>query len=257
MIQQQLSRYTSVICLVILCLASLGCNLVSQAVGLARTPTPSPTLTYTPTRFPTRTLTPSPTQTIIPSETATPTASFTPTPTNTFTPSPTFTPSNTPTFTPIPTSTSTPTRTPVPPTFTAGPNMLVDGRETWKLTSIEMVPEITVLGYVYPPWWFIRGPASSYLFLRLNFECTTGKTLLSLLTGEDMGLTYVHNKDGYENVYVIDNMGRKYLVMIIATCWLATPVQSTSRGFILYFNHLPPFKPTLTETIVEKSTPLP
>ncbi len=83
-----------------------------------RTPSNTPTITLTPTitRTPTTTLTP--TITLTPS--ITPTASITFTPSNTFTATATFTPSNTPTptmtFTPsnTPTTTLTPSITPTP-----------------------------------------------------------------------------------------------------------------------------------------------
>ena len=80
-------------------------------VAKAISPTPTPTITFTPTITLTPTITPTPTQTLTPT--------ITPTPTNTLTPTPTYTP--TATFTPIPTKTPTqsptltPTPTPIPP----------------------------------------------------------------------------------------------------------------------------------------------
>ncbi len=80
------------------------------------TRTPTPTATATPTRTPTPTATATPTRTSTPTATATPTR--TPTPTATATPTPTAT--ATPTRTSTPTATATPTRTPTP-TATATP----------------------------------------------------------------------------------------------------------------------------------------
>jgi hypothetical protein len=119
--------------------AEIQCNIdPSPTCTLTSTPTVTPTQTRTPTRTttstrtPTRSLTPSktPTSTITPTKTPTLTITATPTPsktsTKTPTPTKTQTPTKTKTSTPTPTSTITPTTTRTPtqtrtPTKTATP----------------------------------------------------------------------------------------------------------------------------------------
>jgi len=94
-----------------------GDNIVQQPVIIDRGgPTPTPTLTATPTRTPTPTATVSVTRTPTPTATVTATTTATPTPTVTVTVTPTRTATPTLTATPTPTTTPTPT-----PTATATP----------------------------------------------------------------------------------------------------------------------------------------
>ena len=89
---------------------------------LTSTPTPTPTATLTPTNTPTLTRTPTstntptltntPTRTLTPTPSNTPTKTLTPTPSQTLTPTLTSTPTNTPTLTSTPTNTPTRTSTP-------------------------------------------------------------------------------------------------------------------------------------------------
>lgn len=93
-----------------------------EVISTPVTPTPTPTITETPTNTPTLTIsetptnTPTPTISETPTNTPTPTVSETPantpTPTESETPTPTPTVSETPTNTPTPTVTETPTNTP-------------------------------------------------------------------------------------------------------------------------------------------------
>jgi hypothetical protein len=112
--------------------------LVSPTPTSTVTPTPTPTVTSTVT--PTNTTTPTPTVTETPTNTPTPTVTDTPTPTptvtetptNTPTPTVTDTPTQTPTNTPTPTVTETPTNTPTPtitvtPTNTITPTVTPTG----------------------------------------------------------------------------------------------------------------------------------
>lgn len=79
----------------------------------------------------------------------------------------------------------------------------------------------------------------------LDFECTTGKSLTHLYTGgADMGLTFIHRPNGYEDIYIRDEEGLKHAASMIGACWLAFPVrQDVSQGiyFMLHFKELPPF----------------
>jgi len=94
------------------------------SISATNTPTPSPSLTPSPTVTPTNTATntPTPSVTATGTGTPTPTPSVTttgtgaPTPTPTTTETPTNTPTNTPTETPTNTPTNTPTQTPTPTT---------------------------------------------------------------------------------------------------------------------------------------------
>jgi hypothetical protein len=93
--------------------AALG-TFVHLSGCLVTGPTPTPTITDTPTDTPTPTATPT--------DTSTPTITFTPTDTNT--PTITFTPTNTATITPTPTKTSTRTATSTPAVPAAPTNLI-------------------------------------------------------------------------------------------------------------------------------------
>ena len=105
------------------------------------TPTKTPTPTLTPTNTPTNTITP--TNTVTPTKTLTPTLTPTNTPTNTITPTKTLTPTNTatPTVTPTltPTKTLTPTNTPtntITPTKTLTPTVTPTNTVTPSTTNV-------------------------------------------------------------------------------------------------------------------------
>ena len=109
--------------------ADIQCNIdPSPTCTITSTPTVTPTRSSTPTHTPTRTITPTrtPTKSLTPSKTATssPTPTITPTRTVTRTPTPSKTPTTTKTQTSTPTATSTITPTPTQtrtPTKTATP----------------------------------------------------------------------------------------------------------------------------------------
>jgi len=85
----------------------------------------------------------------------------------------------------------------------------------------------------------------NYVFLVFDFVCMTGTTLPTLYAGSDLGVTYVHKKAGYPDLYVTDSQGQIFPVVIISTCWLAAPIPYNSQGFTLHFKNLPLFVPTL------------
>jgi hypothetical protein len=205
-----------------LSLILLGCKLASRVANLLHTPTPTPTLTATFTPTYTLTFTPSPTPTLPPSPTATPTPTFT----ATFTPSP------------------TPTITPIPATLTPGPNQITSGQDVWQLTALEMTHTVRFLNTYVSPQTYNNYPYN-YVFLVFDFQCQTGTNLPTLYAGSDLGVTYVHKKTGYPDLYVTDSQDNKFPVTIISTCWLAAPVPYTSHGFTLHFQNLPLIKPTL------------
>jgi hypothetical protein len=214
----------------------LSCSLPQRAVNLLVTPTF--------TRRPTRTATPTITQTL------TPTITFTPTITHT------STPSDTPTQTTTPTTTSTPipptptfTSTPIPPTWTRAPGHITVDQDAWRLIKFELVNTITEWSNTVTPFTFNRSPWN-YRFARLDFECLTGRTLISLL-GEnpDPGFTFVYNRAGYPNVYLTYSAGlagarssRQSSVNMIGSCWLAATVPADSDDFMLFFDRLPAFR---------------
>lgn len=109
---------------------------------------------------------------------------------------------------------------------------------------MDFPPYISALGRLfYPPQ--DSNPLPSYTFIRLNFECTSGKSLIELYTGSDLGLTFIYQPGGYQDVYLQDLQGRRYLVKLIGTCWLATPfprIRQQDPFFTLHFKDLPPFK---------------
>jgi hypothetical protein len=234
--------------LILAALALLACTLPSRVIALRFTPTPAPRLTHT--RLPTLTRTPTVTRTLPP--TVTPIETLTPTPTLTLTPSitpsptdtttPTITSTPTATFTPIP-PTATNTVTPIPPSLTPGPNEITSGQDAWRLVSLKLVNTIFAWGVDVTPFIFNHSPWG-YRFLRMDFECLTGRSLISLHDGTaDDGLTLVYNRTGYPTIYVIDSLKRTYRVGVLARCWLAATVPYNSSGFTLYFDNLPPFKP--------------
>lgn len=221
---------------------SLATRAVDQIAALANTSTAYPTLTprRTFTARPTRTPTPGPSQTPTVTQTLTPTI----TPTATHTATPTQTPTSTATFTPIP-PTATRTSTVIPPTLTGGPGLLTFGYDSWRLLSVQMLNEMEILGTIATPYTFNESPWS-YRFLRLDFECTSGRSLIDYLAGRagetPTGASYVHRRKGYENITLIDSQGNTYRVTNIGLCWLAAPVPAVSRGFTLYFDVFAPFK---------------
>jgi len=192
-----------------------------------------------------------------PSRTPRPTITFTATPTLTSTVTPTYTPTPFPTATntPIPkTPTLTPTNTTIPPTVTAGPGQIALGQDSWLFTSAEYSDTVPAFGFPVTPVW--QGYPPNYVFLRINFDCITGKSLTHLYTGErqDMGLTFIHNPYGYADVYIKDSIGAIYRASMIASCWLAIPIAAPSKpdsNFTLHFKELPPFPFSTTAPIVD------
>jgi TolB protein len=130
---------------------------------------------------------------------------------------------------------------------------MTSGQDIWQLTSVEYPAYISAIGRVFSP------PSQndallSYVFLRLNFNCTTGASLIELYTGLDMGLTFIYQPYGYSDVFIEDFQGRRYLVTLIGSCWLAAPlpsIRAQDRYFNLHFKSLPPFRvePQLASTV--------
>jgi hypothetical protein len=208
-------------------LSLLACSLPSRLVALLDTPTPSASPTHSPT--PTLSGTPPPTVSL--------TTTLTPIPSDT--PTPTITPTQTATITSTPTATSTV----IPPTLTPGPNEITSGQDVWRLVSIKTVNTIFAWGVDVNPFIFNHSPGS-YRFLRLDFECVTGRSLIDLHNGAaDDGLTLVYRREGYPDIYLVDSQGRQYPVGILGRCWLAATMPQGRSGFTLYFGDLPPFEP--------------
>ncbi len=186
---------------------------------ILRTDTPTPTITATLTATPTSTLTPTPSP--VPTSTPRPTASHTPTPVF---------------------PTSTPTRTAPPPSLTPAANQMTSGQDIWELTSVEYPDYISAIGRVFSPPTQ-SDPLPSYVFLRLNFACASGSSLIELYTGQDLGLTFIYKQNGYSDVFIEDYQGHRYLVTLIGSCWLAAPmpsVRAEDSYFTLHFQSLPP-----------------
>jgi Tol biopolymer transport system component len=121
---------------------------------------------------------------------------------------------------------------------------MTSGQDVWQLTSVEYPDYITAIGRVFSP--LARDDSlPSYGYLRLNFDCTSNTSLIELYTGQDMGLTFIYKPDGYSDVYIEDFQGRRYLVTLIGSCWLAAPMPQASPEdsyYTLHFQSLPPFK---------------
>ena len=103
---------------------------------------------------------------------------------------------------------------------------------------------ITVFGRLFSPPTR-RDPFPAFVFMRMNFSCSTGDSLISLYSGQDLGLTFIHNQAGYSDLSIEDLQGHKYLVTLLGTCWLAAPIPSTLANegyFVLNFKNMPHFK---------------
>ena len=119
-----------------------------------------------------------------------------------------------------------------------GKNYLISGTDKWRLTSTEISRQIDVLGYTISPVW--QDFPNNYKFLLLRFDCVTGKSLIELYTGEDMGLTFIHDSDGYSDIYVTDNFGERHFATMIGDCWISFLIQPENHGFMLFFLNLDP-----------------
>jgi hypothetical protein len=214
-----------------LSLVALSCSLPFRLTGLidseatpTATRTPYPSITPSPSTTPTYTLTPSPTRTKFP--------------TATITPSP---------ITPSPTTTSTP----FPATLTPGINQITSGQNSWRLTSFEFTHTLKPLGFEVSPSW--QGYPLNYDFLLLNFECSTGASLVSLYTNDkDLGVAFIHRPQGYQDVFLRDSQGVKYPITMISACWMAVPAppeMQKSAYVLLFFKNLPPFEFDLSRPI--------
>lgn len=134
--------------------------------------------------------------------------------------------------------------TPRPPTLTPGPGEITNGSNIWRLKSVDFPAYISMFGMRFAPP-LRKEPAPAYVFMRLNFECTTGASLIQLYSGKDMGLTFVFKEIGYPDIFIEDLQGHKYLVTLLGTCWLAAPIPSARAGdrtFELHFSKQPPFQ---------------
>jgi Tol biopolymer transport system component len=214
---------------ILACISLFSCNFPGRLLRLFQTPTYTPTATNT----------------------ATPTSTSTLTPLSIFTITSTLsaTPSLTPSISSSPTSGPTPTL----PTLTPAPNQITNGDEIWDLKSVDYPAYITVFGRLFSPPTR-RDPFPAYVFMRMNFSCTTGDSLIKLYTGQDMGLTFTHKQTGYTDLSIEDLQGHKYLVTLLGTCWLAAPIPSTLANegyFILNFKNMPTFKFAVQQTVDE------
>jgi len=174
----------------------------------------------------------------------------------------------------LPTKTSIPAASPTPypkkttvPTIvqsthnrfaTLPPNELAAGEKVWKLVSVDYPDYITALGRVYSPPTR-RDPFPAYVFMRLNFQCTSGNSLIQLYMGQDLGLNFTHKQAGYSDISIEDHQGRRYLVTLLGACWLAAPIPRTRAGdghFILNIRGQPPFPFEVNSSPVNESSPI-
>lgn len=194
----------------------LSCNTPDKIIHWIQSPTPMSINIETPTSSPIFTHTPSLTSTPTVTKSLTPTISFT----------------------------STRTNTPQLPTITPGPNEMTNNTDVWKLTSVDFPAYISVFGQRFAPP-LRKNPSQAFVFIRLNFECTTRTSLIQLYTGKDLGLTFVFKEIGYPDILIEDGQGQKHHVTLLGSCWLAAPIASnrTQDGvFVLHFKDQSPFQ---------------
>lgn len=110
----------------------------------------------------------------------------------------------------------------------------------WTLQRVDLQQKLTVWDKHFTPLQY--DGSGGYWFLRMDFECTSGATISSLLTTRELGLTLMHQPGGFANIYVASSQGEIYPVKFIGHCWLAAPVDPRSSGFTLYFLDLPPLQ---------------
>jgi hypothetical protein len=219
-------KFSDLIWLILLIssLLFLSCSLPFRFTNLLASKT-SPTATRTP--YPSITPLPS----FTPTFTLTSTATRTKFPTATLTPSP---------ATPSPTASGTS----IPPTLTPGYNMIASGQSSWLLTSFEYTRTLKPLGFEITPSW--QGYPLNYDFLLLNFQCTTGDSLVSLYTNDqDLGVAFIHRPQGYQDIFIRDSQGIKHPITMISSCWMAAPVppeMQRSSYALLFFKNLQPFE---------------
>jgi hypothetical protein len=206
--------------LLLACFSILSCDFPARILQQIHPPSPTPTRVVSAT----------------PSPTSTPTFTLTVTKTATLSPTPT----RQATITPSPTSESTL----FSPSQTPSPDQIVAGNAVWDLKSVDYPAYITVIGRLFSPPTR-RDPFPAYVFMRMNFNCTTGDSLIKLYAGQDMGLTFIQKQAGYPDLSIEDQQGHKYLVTLLGTCWLAAPLPATQTRdgyFVLNFKDMPTFR---------------
>ena len=119
-------------------------------------------------------------------------------------------------------------------------NELTSGADTWQLISFEILKEIDALGYTITPAW--QNYPITYNFLFLKFECVSGKSLIELYTGKDMGLTFIHNANGFQDVYILDNEETRHPITMLGDCWMAAPIAPEKHSFTLQFQNFEPLE---------------
>jgi hypothetical protein len=119
-------------------------------------------------------------------------------------------------------------------------SVLSTGEDSWRLLSFEILKEIDILGYAITPVW--QNYPITHNFLFLKFECISGKSLIELFTGKDMGLTFIHNANGYQDVYILDTNGKRHPITMLGDCWMAAPVAPDTHGLTLQFMNMPPLE---------------
>jgi hypothetical protein len=173
--------------------------------------------------------------------TITSTLTITPPPSHSPSPIASSAPTLIPTHTPTKTYTPTRTRTSIPLSLTPGTGQITSGLDIWTLLSIEQSIWINIKGFDLSPVRYRHQYLNKgMIWLVLNFECTSRKSLTSLYMGRDFGMTLLSKRRGYPDVYLIDSLNRQYYVTFIGDCWLAAPVKLGSSGFVLTFLNLPP-----------------
>ena len=111
---------------------------------------------------------------------------------------------------------------------------LTNGTDRWQVTSVIFQDTADNSGEPIIP------SDKTQTFLRVDFDCSTGKSLLELKFSFKMQSFYVPG--GIPDVYVMDSSGTKFLAVMIENCSITVPVSKDSKGFTLHFMDLQPIE---------------
>jgi hypothetical protein len=130
-----------------------------------------------------------------------------------------------------------------PATTASSPNtpgatgpILTDGTEQWTLRSVSFQDSFDDNGETVLP------SDQSQTFLQIEFDCTSGASLINLYFGSEIQGSGFSVPGGIPTVYVTDDAGTKYLAVYIEGCSLLVPVAKNRSGFTLHFKDLQPIE---------------
>ncbi|HLO32185.1 MAG TPA: hypothetical protein VK249_23755 [Anaerolineales bacterium] len=113
---------------------------------------------------------------------------------------------------------------------------MTNGTDQWQLSAVSFQDTLDQNGKAVMP------SDESQTFLRVDFECTSGASLVNLYTGSKVQSSGFGVPGGIPDVYVTDSTATRYLAILIENCSVVVPVSKSSQGFKLYFKDLLPIK---------------